>query len=102
MIITSDDFAVANAGTSYEMYNAHYKINEYTLSLSYGGNCYGSGFWNKNDGTSGGSFEACVWNTDTGDIILADDGEEVRGWLSIDQVHQLAQQLLDNDVCVSE
>lgn len=98
MNITSDDFAVCNAGTPHEMYNARYTLNEYTMSLSYGGMAYGSGFWNKSDGTTGGSFEVCVWNTTTGDTLPAEDGEDVRGWMSPDQVHALAQQILDGDV----
>ena len=95
---TSDDFAVAYAGTKAEMYNAKYVLNEYTMSVSYGGNCYGSGFWNRSNGQSGGSFEVCVWNTRTGKTMLAEDGNEVRGWMSPEDVHQLAQQILDGDI----
>lgn len=98
MNITSDDFAVCNAGEPYEMYNAHYTLNEYTMSLSYGGIAYGSGFWNKSDGTTGGSFEVYVWNNRTGDALLDENGQDVRGWMSPDQIHELAQQILDGDV----
>lgn len=97
MNITSEDFAVAHAGTDAEIHNAKYTLNEHTMSLSYGGMCYGSGFWNKSDGQSGGSFEVCVWNTRTGDTMLTEDGQEVRGWMSLDAVYQLAQQILDKD-----
>lgn len=90
MNIQQDDFVPLHPSKDVG-YNAHYKLNKHTVSVSYGGICYGSGFWNKANGSVAGSFEACVFDHD-GNVIPGEDGEDVRGWLSLDDVNDLLLQ----------
>ena len=90
MMIQQDDFVPLHPDERVG-YNALYRLKKHSVSVSFGGMCYGSGFWNKANGSVGGSFEACVFDRD-GNVVPGDDGNDVRGWLSLDQVNDLLLQ----------
>ena len=73
-------------------YNAHYKRGDYTISVSYGGMCYGRGFYNRENGSVAGSFEAMVWNHKTGEVVPTRDGIEYHGWITLQEVNDLLLQ----------
>ena len=93
-MIQQDDFVPMIAGDADvdDAYNAHYKRGDYTISVSYGGMCYGRGFTIKENGSVDGSFEACVWNRKTEEVIPAPCGAEVYGWITLQEVNDLLLQ----------
>ena len=94
MSIQPDDFVPMIAGDADvgNAYNAHYKRGDHTISVSYGGMCYGSGFWIKENGTVDGTFEALVWNNKTGEVVPARDDIEIYGWIKLQEVNDLLLQ----------
>lgn len=70
-----------------DTYNANKQVGECVVSLSYGGIAYGSGFFNRGDGSIGGTFEVCVFKNDM--VIQMEPGKEVLGWQSIEDVNHI-------------
>lgn len=84
-----DHFAPISTRWKNAGHNAHYKIGDHTISVSYGGMSYGKGFHVKPNGQIDGTFEVCVWNNKTDETVLADDGHDVSGWMTLEQVNDL-------------
>jgi len=88
-MLQPDDFAPISTRYKHAGYNAHYKIGDHTISVSYGGMSYGKGFRIRANGQADGTFEVCVWNNKTDQTVLAPDGSEVHGWLTLEQVNDI-------------
>jgi len=93
MIKPTDFKSMSTSRWKSDSYNTHRVIGEHTVSISYGGICYGKGFFKKNDGQLDGTFEVCVWNNETDETMSDDDGNDVTGWMSLEQVNNLLLQL---------
>jgi len=88
-MLQQDDFAPISTKWTSAGYNAHYKLGEHSISVSYGGMCYGKGFWIRPNGQTDGTFEVCVWNNKTDETVLSPEGDEVHGWMTLEQVNDL-------------
>ena len=88
-MLQPDQFAPISHSSEDAGYNTHFVLGDHTVSVSYGGFCYGKGFFIRPNGQTDGSFEVCVWNNKTDETVLADDGHDVRGWLTLEQVNDI-------------
>jgi len=95
-MIQPDDFAPIATLNPDAGYNAHYKAGDWTVSVSYGGMSYGGGFRVRPDGRVDGSFEVCVFNRETDEVMAGDDGYEVRGWVRLNEVNDLIASMRDD------
>ena len=70
-----------------DTYNATCQVGKCVMSISYGGIAYGGGFFNRANGSVGGTFEVCVFRDD--EVIQMEPGKEVLGWQSIEDVNHI-------------
>lgn len=88
-MLQPDQFVPISHSSTDAGYNTHFVFGDHTVSVSYGGFCYGKGFRIRPNGQPDGSFEVCVWNNKTDETVLAADGHDVRGWLTLAEVNDL-------------
>jgi hypothetical protein len=74
-------------------YNANYTVNKLTLSIAYGGGCYG-------DGPGSDSYEVALFKDDH--MIRLTEFDDVAGWKSAEDIDKIIDVMGNNPTLLIE